>query len=131
MQESRLLSKFFKECPKIFIYLFSLFFINILFFSVKEIAAISIMAASLSEEDNALLCFIKTIFLIVLSQLVWAMGKFALIFVRAISILDKFFAKLKFLFVRKERQCLGLLISRRIRWISRSGVNFVTLSNPF
>ena len=69
-------------------------------FSVmKKIASFAVWAAAVFEETDAVLGLVPVVRLVVAAELVPTVCEFALVLVWAISVFDKFFAKLGFLLV--------------------------------
>jgi hypothetical protein len=61
---------------------------------VQEVAAVAVVAVALGEEAHALLGLVEAVLLVVLPQLVAAVGEAAAVAVGAVAELDELFAEL-------------------------------------
>jgi hypothetical protein len=66
---------------------------------VDEIAAVSEAAETLLEESSAIFGLVFTVLLLILFEFMKSMGKFALVVIGAVTVLNKFFAELRLLFI--------------------------------
>ena len=81
---------------------------------MKKVASITIRTITFPEKTYALFCLVKTVFLIVLSQLMRSMSKFALIAVGTISKLNEFLAEFQLLLERSLREGISLEAARGV-----------------
>lgn len=75
-----------------------------IFLLMQKVAPISIGTVPISEENNALFCLVKAVFLVIFAKFMRSMSKLTFISVRTISIFDELFAELKFFLDRRPKR---------------------------
>ena len=86
-------------------------------FSVNEVASLTVRAVALCDKDAAFFRFVFGVDLLISSQFMRPMGKFAFLFIGAKSILHEFLAELRLFFIGMYRRFLMTFrrLSRRAR----------------